>query len=144
MLIECKTLCHVVASSAEAETAGIFHNAKVAITLRYIINQMGHLEPATPLKTDNATANSFVYDNITQKKLKSWDMWFYWLQNKNQNHNFDIYWDSGLIKLSSYYTKHHTSQHHKDIIKTYVRDKLNYMPSQYMICVLLRTMQGCN
>ena len=31
--IECKTLRHVVASSAEAETAGVFHNAQIAIPL---------------------------------------------------------------------------------------------------------------
>ena len=31
ILVECKTLRHVVASSAEAETAGIFHNAQLAI-----------------------------------------------------------------------------------------------------------------
>ena len=33
LLIECKTLRHVVASSAEAETAGMFHNAQVAIPI---------------------------------------------------------------------------------------------------------------
>jgi hypothetical protein len=33
LLIECKTLRHVVASSAEAETAGVFHNAQIAIPI---------------------------------------------------------------------------------------------------------------
>ena len=33
LLVECKTLRHVIASSAEAETAGIFHNAQIAIPI---------------------------------------------------------------------------------------------------------------
>ena len=51
LLIECKTLRHVVASSAEAETAGIFHNAQVALPIRYMLTQMGHLQPPTPQLT---------------------------------------------------------------------------------------------
>ena len=43
ILLECKTLRHVVASSAEAETAGLFHNAQVAIPIRYILTEMGLL-----------------------------------------------------------------------------------------------------
>lgn len=72
ILLECKTLRHVVASSAEAETAGLFHNAQVAIPIRYILTEMGHPQPATPIKTDNVTANAFVHANITQRKSKSW------------------------------------------------------------------------
>ena len=84
ILIECKTLCHVVASSSEVETSGILHSEPVAITLIYILTQMGHPQPDTPLKTDNATANMFFHDNIAQKRLKSWVMRFYWLQKKTE------------------------------------------------------------
>ena len=50
-------LCHIVASSAEAETSGVLHYSQVAIPVRYIITQIGHTQPATPLKTDNGTVN---------------------------------------------------------------------------------------
>ena len=40
ILIERKTLRHVVASSAEAETAGLFHNAQIAVPIRYMLEQM--------------------------------------------------------------------------------------------------------
>ena len=33
ILVECKTLRHVVASAAEAETAGVFHNAQMSIPI---------------------------------------------------------------------------------------------------------------
>ena len=39
-------------------------------------------QKSTPLKTDNATANVSVHDNITKNKSKSWDLRFYWLRNK--------------------------------------------------------------
>ena len=42
ILVECKTLRHVVASSAEAETAGVFYNAQRAVPLRYMLIQLGH------------------------------------------------------------------------------------------------------
>ena len=56
VLVECKTLRHVVASAAEAEIAGIFHNAQTIIPLRRILIALNHPQPPTPIKTDNATA----------------------------------------------------------------------------------------
>ena len=79
ILIECKTLRHVVASAAGAEVGGIFHNAQVALPIRTMLEHLGHKQPHTPIKTDNSTANSFVHDSIHLKRSKSWDMRFYWL-----------------------------------------------------------------
>ena len=66
-LVECKTLKHVVASSAEAETAGVFHNAQHAIPLRYMLTQLQHPQPPTPIKCDNETSEKFIHNNITKK-----------------------------------------------------------------------------
>ena len=78
-LVECKTLKHVVASSAEAETAGVFHNAQRALPICYMLIQLGHPQPPTQIKIDNETATNFIHNNITQKRSKSWDMRYYWL-----------------------------------------------------------------
>ena len=51
--VECKTLRHVVSSSAGAEVAGIFHNATMALTMHHMLAALGHPQPPTPLKTDN-------------------------------------------------------------------------------------------
>ena len=51
ILTECKTIQTVVASAAEAKTYGIFHNAQTALPIRYLLQQMGHPQPPTPLKT---------------------------------------------------------------------------------------------
>ena len=61
---ECKTIRSVVASAAEAETAGIFGNGQTAVIIRRALAALGHPQPPTPLKTDNSTAHDFVHSNI--------------------------------------------------------------------------------
>ena len=58
--IESKTLRHVVASSAEAGVAGIFHNAQTTISIRHILLAFENPQPPTPIKTNNSTAHGFV------------------------------------------------------------------------------------
>ena len=123
ILVECKTLRHVVSSSAEAETGGIFHNAQVAIPIRHLLIALGHPQPPTPIKTDNATANGFIHDNIHQKRSKSWDMRYYWLRDRMTQQQFKFYWDKGSNNHGDYWSKHHATNHHRAIRPTYVRDK---------------------
>ena len=122
ILVECKTILHVVASAAEAETAGLFHNAQIAIPIRNILNALGHTQPPTPIKTDNSTAVGFTYDNINQKRSKSWDMRYYWLRDRTNQRQFDIYWEKGSLNNADYHTKHHSTKHHRGIRSRYVRD----------------------
>mmetsp|Transcript_11265 Transcript_11265/g.15885 ORF Transcript_11265/g.15885 Transcript_11265/m.15885 type:complete len:463 (+) Transcript_11265:115-1503(+) len=91
ILIECATLKHVVSSAAEAEVGGIFHNACKAIPIRRILKILGHKQKATAIKTNNSTAHGFVYDNINQRRSKSWDMRYYWLHNKQTQQQIDVY-----------------------------------------------------
>ena len=77
ILIECKTLRHVVSSAAEAETGDIFHNAQIAIPIRTLLHVLKQPQPPTPTKTDNSIACGFIHNNIHQKRSKSWDMRYY-------------------------------------------------------------------
>ena len=92
ILVECKTLRHVVSSSAESEVAGIYHNSGIAIPVRQTLQALNHPQPPTPLKTDNSTATGFVYDNIQQKQSKAWDMSYYWLRDRQTQQQFNIFW----------------------------------------------------
>ena len=67
--IECKILRHVVSSTAEAETAGIFHNAQMAIPIRIVLQALDHPQPPTPIETDNSTANGFIPVSYTHLTL---------------------------------------------------------------------------
>ena len=40
--VECKTLRHVVSSAAEAETAGVYHNAEMALPIRIVLKALNH------------------------------------------------------------------------------------------------------
>jgi len=71
ILVEYKGIKHVVLSSAEAEIAGLFHNAQTALPMRYILEVIDHKQPLTPVKTNNSTALGFVHNNIYQKRSKA-------------------------------------------------------------------------
>jgi hypothetical protein len=61
-------------SAVEAETGGVYGNSQEAIACRISLRASGHPQPATPIKTDNSTATSFVHANIEQRRSKTWDM----------------------------------------------------------------------
>ena len=122
ILVECKTLRHVVSSAAEAEVAGIFHNAQAAIPIRTLLEALNHPQPPTPIKTDNSTANGFIHDNIHKKRSKTWDMRYYWLRDKILQQQFKFFWDKGSNNHADYWTKHHPTKHHRAVRATYVKD----------------------
>ena len=130
ILIECRTLRHVVASSAEAEIAGVFHNAQVAIPLRRILLALGHPQDQTPIHTDNSTAASFVIDNITQRRSKSWDMRYYWLRDKIARATFKVLWESAKNNSADYFTKHFTGKYHRNTRTKYVLDDTPSSPAR--------------
>ena len=59
ILIVCKTLKYVATSSTECETAAVFHNAQRAIPICYILQQLGHPQPPTPITLDNSSTHNF-------------------------------------------------------------------------------------
>ena len=91
MHIEYKTLKHVVSSAAKAEVGGIFHNSQVAILIRTILHALNHPQSPTPVKTYNTTSKRFIYYNIHQKRSKSWDIRYYWLRDRQTQHQFCFY-----------------------------------------------------
>ena len=119
-LNECKTLKHAVASAAEGETAGLFHNCQTAVHIRKILTALYHLQPATPTKTDNSTASCFVNDTLKKKRSKAWDIRYHWLSDQSSLDNFFIYWDKGTNNYADYHTKYQTPTHHINSREKYV------------------------
>ena len=109
---ECSTIQNVVGLAAKAETAGVYSNAKKGVEIRRILHEMRHPQPATPLKTDNSTTQSFILSNIRQKRSKTWDMIWNWLREKATQKEFRFYWDKGINNRADYHTKHHPPAHH--------------------------------
>ena len=89
--VECKILRHVVTSTAEVETAGLFFNCQTALFLKHMLAALGHPQKTTPIKTDNKTAAQFVTDTIKHKRSKSWDVRYHWLTEQQANDTFKVY-----------------------------------------------------
>ena len=147
--VECKYLRHVVTSAAESEVGGLFHNCQTAIPIRNCLIQMGHPQPPTPIKTDNTTARDFAYNNIAIKKAKSWDMRCYWIRDRENQMHFKIYWKKGTdVKdpnHADYYTKHHSTIHHKGVRHRYINDKLFSVVQSFasLLNPVFTTLRGC-
>jgi hypothetical protein len=65
VLIVSKVLKHIMSSAAEAEIGAVFINAKEGAVLRTALEELGHKQPPTPMKTYNTTATG--YNNGTLK-----------------------------------------------------------------------------
>jgi hypothetical protein len=69
----------VLSSASEAEIGTLFHNGKRATILRTTLHEMGYLQPATPMQTNNSTACGIANNNIKQQQSWAIDMRFYWV-----------------------------------------------------------------
>jgi hypothetical protein len=80
--IPAKILKEVVSSAAEAESAGLYYNGKVAVPERITLEEFGHPQPHTPMVTDNSTASGIANDSVKQRRFKAMDMRYYWIRDR--------------------------------------------------------------
>ena len=79
---------------------------------------MGHLQQKTPVKTDKSTAFKFAHNNIKHRHAKHMDMRYHWIQDKQIQAVFEIFWQYGIENYADYFSKHHM-----DIIHRHARPK---------------------
>ena len=77
ILVECKTVKRVVASSSKIETAAAFHNSQIVLPTRYKLNSIDHPQNPTLVQLYNKTIENFIKNYMTQKRSKSWNMHYY-------------------------------------------------------------------
>jgi len=109
----CQIMQQVVASAAKAELGALFLNAQTACPIRTALDELGHLQPATPLQTDNSTACGIINDTVKQKRSKAIDMRFYWIRDHTCQGQFYIFWRPGNTNHADYFSKHHPAKHHQ-------------------------------
>jgi hypothetical protein len=102
----------VMSSAAEAELGALYINAREAVPMRQLLTEMGHIQPSTPIQTDNSTACGVVNSNIQPRRTKAMDMRFHWLRCREAQRQFRFYWAPGKSNLGDYWTKHHCAAHH--------------------------------
>jgi hypothetical protein len=103
----------VLSSATKAKLGALFYNAKDAYMLCTTLNEMGHLQPATPIQTDDAVSAGITNDKVKQHIAKAVDMRFdvrfYWIKDHVKNGEFLIHWRKGLDNNADYSTKHHSN-----------------------------------
>ena len=110
----------VMSSASEVEVASLFYNCKAALPLRIALEEMGHPQPATPVITDNTTAEGLVNKTMIPKKSKSHDMRFDWLKCREAQKQFNLIWRPGTDNKADYHTKSHPVRHYVNKRKVYV------------------------
>jgi len=130
---------NVMSSAAEAEVGSLFNNCKEAVTIRTILEQLGHEQPATPVQVDNSTADGFANKKIKQQRSRTMDMRFYWIQDRVQQGQFHIYWAPANLNLADYFTKHHAPTHHRNMRHHYIHET-NHIQ---FISTIRHDLRGC-
>jgi hypothetical protein len=87
----------VMSSTTEAELAGLYILAPKAVYIRIILEELGHVQPPTPLQTDNAMADGVINGKVQPKRTKAMDMSFHWLCARECQQQCRIYWQSGNL-----------------------------------------------
>ena len=121
---------HVMASAMEAEVGALFLNAREAIPLRILLEELGHPQDATEMITDNSTAHGMINKTMTPKRSKAIDMRFHWLKCREAQQQFRTMWERGSTNLADYFTKHFSPAHHRTVRGTYVTDARG-VPTKY-------------
>jgi hypothetical protein len=58
---------NVMSSATKAELAGLYIMACKAVNIRVILEELGHVQPPTPLQTDNAMAEGVINGKVQPK-----------------------------------------------------------------------------
>jgi hypothetical protein len=74
-----KILKAIMSSVAKAELSTLYINAREAIHMQHLLEEMGHKQPPTPIQTNNTTVHGVITNNIQPHRTKSTDMRFHWL-----------------------------------------------------------------
>ena len=119
IVIIAKIIKAVMSSASEAETGALYMNAKEIIPLRVTCEELGHPQPATPMRTDNTTACGIINKQYKKNRSKANDMRFWWLVDRTDQNQFRIYWDKSETNLADYFTKHHPGSHHRRVRPIY-------------------------
>ena len=96
---------------------------------------MGHLQPPTPIQTDNTTTEGVLNSRVQTKQMKSMDMQLHWLLCREAQSQFRFYWRPGKTNLADYFMDHRSPAHHRNM-----RAELNCITVGEAVA---RWLQGC-
>ena len=81
---------------------------------------MGHAQPTTPVQVDNSTALRIATGTIKQRNSKATGMRFYWIRDRINQDQINIYWKTGSTNRGDYFTKLFPPAHHSTLRPSYL------------------------
>ena len=131
LIVVCKIMRNIMASAAKAEYGTIFINAQTVVPISTTLTEMVWKQGPKAIQVDNSTEVGIATKEFCQKKSKAIDMQFYWINDRIEPGQFNVFWRPGPENLGDYHSKHHPPEHHRA-----VRSKYLHVPN-------LRLLQGC-
>ena len=113
--------------------------------LRTTLEEMGHPQPPTPVRTDNSTAEQIVNDPCKQQRSRAIDMRYHWLRDRIKQGQFKVHWAPAADNLADYHSKHHLPAHHRKCRPIYLHMKQSppTIPSSTHKQDLQAILRGC-
>ena len=123
------------------ELGSLFLNTQGIVNLRVALQELGHIQPPTPIHTDNTTATGIIHKTIKQQQPRTMNMCYFWTRSKQDDKTIDVSWHPGRVNLSDYSYKHHSQTIHQNIRLTYLH-MLN-SPKYLQRSVTPHLLRGC-
>lgn len=105
---------NVMSSAAETKLGALFVNLRQAVTAWTTLKDMGHIQPPTPIQTNNTTALGSVISDLQPKIIKSTDMRYWWMRDRSDQNQLQYYWSKFKGNHANYWTKHFCAAHHRE------------------------------
>ena len=99
--------------AAECETLTLFLNSQNTTVMRIKTKELGHPQPETLRRVDNATTNNHIINILQQKKSNSFDMQLHCLRDQINNSQFKMDRKKREFNHACYYFKRHIVVHPK-------------------------------
>jgi hypothetical protein len=110
----------VLASAVEAELGALFRNCQDGIIFRLTLENLGHMQPQTPVHCDNATAVGIANITVKRQRARAMEMRFFWVGDKVAQEMYKLTWHPGQENLTDYRSKHCIGSHHVNIQPYYI------------------------
>ena len=89
-------------------------------SLGVVVVTLGYPQLPTPMTCDNSCAVGIAKKSFTQKRSKTIDMRYHWIQDQIILDNFTVTWAASKDNLADVFTKAHPVSHHILMMKTYL------------------------
>ena len=90
---KCSIMKNVMASATKAVLGRLFEKYHKATSTRTSLADIVHIQPPTPVETDNIAANIIFNGTAKQKIPRAIYMRFYWVRDRIRQNDFQVFWE---------------------------------------------------